>query len=193
MHFFAVTSFRSLLRVAHPLGIFPQDVYLMIRRKMLTIFIDTKDNNTVYELKKMIHGIRFGSFYVACARFASMRLCAFAPQYPTCKTAVSLCPSFLKVMLRWHFSYYYNFIGLLYLINRRKNTFQLQHFQIRKAYQILHLLFFICCVHILTLTVQTFFYFLLFKVCSAYRSFETRPNYYHQVFVWLSIVVCLTR
>ena len=33
-----------------------QDVFLMIRRKKLTIFTDTKDTTTVLELKKMIEG-----------------------------------------------------------------------------------------------------------------------------------------
>ncbi|TGZ54599.1 Transcription elongation factor B polypeptide 2 [Temnothorax longispinosus] len=34
-----------------------QDVFLMIRRKKLTIFTDAKDDTTVLELKKMIEGI----------------------------------------------------------------------------------------------------------------------------------------
>ena len=33
------------------------DVFLMIRRKKLTIFTDAKDTTTVLELKKMIEGI----------------------------------------------------------------------------------------------------------------------------------------
>ncbi|XP_034245570.1 elongin-B-like isoform X2 [Thrips palmi] len=33
------------------------DVFLMIRRKKLTIFTDAKDSTTVLELKKMIEGI----------------------------------------------------------------------------------------------------------------------------------------
>ena len=33
------------------------DVFLMIRRHKTTIFLDAKENNTVYELKKMIEGI----------------------------------------------------------------------------------------------------------------------------------------
>ncbi|XP_060524500.1 elongin-B [Cylas formicarius] len=33
------------------------DVFLMIRRKKLTIFTDAKDNTTVLELKKIIEGI----------------------------------------------------------------------------------------------------------------------------------------
>ncbi|KAL6260118.1 elongin-B [Pogonomyrmex barbatus] len=33
------------------------DVFLMIRRKKLTIFTDAKDDTTVLELKKMIEGI----------------------------------------------------------------------------------------------------------------------------------------
>jgi hypothetical protein len=33
-----------------------QDVFLMIRRKKLTIFTDAKDTTTVLELKKMIEG-----------------------------------------------------------------------------------------------------------------------------------------
>jgi len=33
------------------------DVFLMIRRNKTTIFLDAKENNTVYELKKMIEGI----------------------------------------------------------------------------------------------------------------------------------------
>ncbi|KAL6435348.1 hypothetical protein ACFW04_005387 [Cataglyphis niger] len=34
-----------------------QDVFLMIRRKKMTIFTDAKDDTTVLELKKMIEGI----------------------------------------------------------------------------------------------------------------------------------------
>lgn len=37
-------------------GICFQDVFLMIRRKKLTIFTDAKDTTTVLELKKMIEG-----------------------------------------------------------------------------------------------------------------------------------------
>ncbi|XP_044765821.1 elongin-B-like isoform X2 [Coccinella septempunctata] len=33
------------------------DVFLMVRRKKLTIFIDAKDITTVFELKKIIEGI----------------------------------------------------------------------------------------------------------------------------------------
>ncbi|XP_051173177.1 elongin-B [Leptopilina boulardi] len=33
------------------------DVFLMIRRKKMTIFTDAKDNTTVLELKKIIEGI----------------------------------------------------------------------------------------------------------------------------------------
>jgi len=33
------------------------DVFLMIRRHKTTIFLDAKENNTVFELKKMIEGI----------------------------------------------------------------------------------------------------------------------------------------
>jgi len=33
------------------------DVFLMIRRQRTTIFLDAKENNTVYELKKMVEGI----------------------------------------------------------------------------------------------------------------------------------------
>jgi len=33
-----------------------QDVFLMIRRKKLTIFTDAKDTTTVLELKKIIEG-----------------------------------------------------------------------------------------------------------------------------------------
>ncbi|XP_017771312.1 PREDICTED: transcription elongation factor B polypeptide 2 [Nicrophorus vespilloides] len=33
------------------------DVFLMIRRKKLTIFTDAKDTTTVFELKKIIEGI----------------------------------------------------------------------------------------------------------------------------------------
>jgi hypothetical protein len=33
-----------------------QDVFLMIRRKKVTIFTDAKDTTTVLELKKMIEG-----------------------------------------------------------------------------------------------------------------------------------------
>ncbi|GIX86589.1 elongin-B [Caerostris darwini] len=33
------------------------DVFLMVRRKKTTIFLDAKENTTVYELKKMIEGI----------------------------------------------------------------------------------------------------------------------------------------
>jgi hypothetical protein len=33
-----------------------QDVFLMIRRKKVTIFTDCKDTTTVLELKKMIEG-----------------------------------------------------------------------------------------------------------------------------------------
>lgn len=33
-----------------------QDVFLMIRRKKMTIFTDAKDTTTVYELKKIIEG-----------------------------------------------------------------------------------------------------------------------------------------
>lgn len=36
-----------------------QDVFLMIRRKKLTIFTDAKDTTTVLELKRMIEGIIF--------------------------------------------------------------------------------------------------------------------------------------
>jgi hypothetical protein len=35
-----------------------QDVFLMIRRKKVTIFTDAKDTTTVLELKKMIEGKR---------------------------------------------------------------------------------------------------------------------------------------
>ena len=35
----------------------PQDVFLMIRRKKTTIFMDAKESVTVMELKKMIQGI----------------------------------------------------------------------------------------------------------------------------------------
>lgn len=39
------------------LRLFPlQDVFLMIRRKKMTIFTDAKDDTTVLELKKMIEG-----------------------------------------------------------------------------------------------------------------------------------------
>ena len=37
-------------------GICFQDVFLMIRRKKLTIFTDAKDTTSVLELKKMIEG-----------------------------------------------------------------------------------------------------------------------------------------
>ena len=33
------------------------DVFLMIRRKKMTIFLDAKENTTVLELKRMIEGI----------------------------------------------------------------------------------------------------------------------------------------
>ncbi|KAF7281248.1 elongin-B-like [Rhynchophorus ferrugineus] len=33
------------------------DVFLMIRRKKLTIFIDANENTTIHELKKMLEGI----------------------------------------------------------------------------------------------------------------------------------------
>ena len=33
------------------------DVFLMIRRKKSTFFLDAKDNTTVLELKRMIEGI----------------------------------------------------------------------------------------------------------------------------------------
>ena len=33
------------------------DVFLMIRRKKTTMFLDAKENTTVAELKKMIEGI----------------------------------------------------------------------------------------------------------------------------------------
>lgn len=36
-----------------------QDVFLMIRRKKLTIFTDAKDTTTVLELKRMIEGVIF--------------------------------------------------------------------------------------------------------------------------------------
>lgn len=34
-----------------------QDVFLMVRRKKTTMFIDAKESTTVLELKKMIRGI----------------------------------------------------------------------------------------------------------------------------------------
>lgn len=34
-----------------------QDVFLMIRRKNLTIFLDAKETTTIYEVKRMIEGI----------------------------------------------------------------------------------------------------------------------------------------
>ena len=33
------------------------DVFLMIRRKKTTLFLDAKDNTTVLELKRMVEGI----------------------------------------------------------------------------------------------------------------------------------------
>ncbi len=33
------------------------DVFLMVRRKKMTVFLDAKENTTVAELKKMIEGI----------------------------------------------------------------------------------------------------------------------------------------
>ena len=33
------------------------DVFLMIRRKKMTLFLDAKENTTVLELKRMIEGI----------------------------------------------------------------------------------------------------------------------------------------
>nr|CAD7429550.1 unnamed protein product [Timema monikensis] len=38
-------------------GRLPLDVFLMIRRKKLTIFTDAKDTTSVHELKKIIEGI----------------------------------------------------------------------------------------------------------------------------------------
>ena len=39
------------------LFIFAMDVFMMIRRQKLTLFIDAKESSTVLELKKMIEGI----------------------------------------------------------------------------------------------------------------------------------------
>jgi len=44
------------MNIALSCNITLQDVFLMIRRKKLTIFTDAKDTTTVLELKKMIEG-----------------------------------------------------------------------------------------------------------------------------------------
>jgi len=37
--------------------LFAMDVFLMIRRHKMTVFLDAKENTTVLELKRMIEGI----------------------------------------------------------------------------------------------------------------------------------------
>lgn len=52
-----------------------QDVFLMIRRKKLTIFTDAKDSTSVLDLKKIIEGKNNDFQKVACLiRFSSYQL-----------------------------------------------------------------------------------------------------------------------
>lgn len=100
--------------------LFSQDVFLMIRRKKLTIFTDAKDSTTVLELKKMIEGnfeliiIRFDKWLF---RVDLSLVFLFFPQ-ALLKSHLKINNFLTKIMLKWRILEHYRTMAWLLVLPR---------------------------------------------------------------------------